>query len=97
VANGQTTNLTPHQGNVFFSASSLSPDGKTLLVTSNQKGGYQNVALLNVATRKLSWVTDTQWEASSGDFSHDGNWFTYTINAGWAHRSLPGERRHPPG
>jgi dipeptidyl aminopeptidase/acylaminoacyl peptidase len=81
VASGQTTNLTPHQGNVFFSASSLSPDGKTLLVSSNQKGGYQNVALLDVATRKLNWVTDTRWEATSGDFSHDGIWFTYMINA----------------
>jgi Tol biopolymer transport system component len=81
VATGTTTNLTPHQGNFLFSASSLSPDGKTLLVTSNQKGGYENVALLDLPSKKLSWVTDTQWEASSGDFSPDGKWFTYMINA----------------
>jgi dipeptidyl aminopeptidase/acylaminoacyl peptidase len=81
VASGKTTNLTPHQGNVIFVASSLSPDGKTLLVTSNQKGGYQNVALLDIATKKLDWVTDTQWEASSGDFSPKGETFTYSINA----------------
>ena len=81
VASGRTTNLTPHQGNVLFFASSLSPDGKTLLLTSNQKGGYQNVAMLDVATRKLEWVTDTQWEASAGDFSPNRERFTYTINA----------------
>ena len=81
VASGRTTNLTPHQGNVLFFASSLSPDGKTLLVTSNQKSGYQNVALLDVASKKLTWVTDTQWEAGAGDFSPDGKWFTYTLNA----------------
>jgi Tol biopolymer transport system component len=52
-ASGKSTNLTPHQGNVIFVATSLSPDGETLLVTSNQKGGYQNVALLGVATKKL--------------------------------------------
>jgi Tol biopolymer transport system component len=81
VASGKTTNLTPHQGNVLFFASSLSPDGTTLLVTSNQKGGYQNVALLDVATKKLDWVTDTQWEARSGDFSPNRETFTYTLNA----------------
>lgn len=81
VATGKLTNLTPHQGKVVAFASSLSPDGKTLLVTSNEHGGYQNVALLDIATRKLRWATDTHWEASSGDFSPDGRSFTYTLNA----------------
>ena len=81
VATGKTTNLTPHEGKVLNFAASLSPDGKTLLVTSNQKGGYQNVALLDVASKKLTWVTDTKWEAGAGDFSPKGDSFTYTINA----------------
>lgn len=81
VASGKTTNLTPHEGKVLNFASSLSPDGKTLLITSNQKGGYQNVALLDVGTRKLNWVTDTKWEANSGDFSPSGEFLTYTLNA----------------
>jgi dipeptidyl aminopeptidase/acylaminoacyl peptidase len=81
VASGKTTNLTAHQGQVLYVASSLSPDGKKLLITSNEKGGYQNVALLDIAGKKLAWVTDTKWEAGSGDFSPDGKWFTYTINA----------------
>jgi dipeptidyl aminopeptidase/acylaminoacyl peptidase len=80
VASGKTMNLTPHEGKVLNFGSSLSPDGKTLLITSNQKGGYQNVALLDVAARKLNWVTDTKWEASAGDFSPSGKSFTYTIN-----------------
>lgn len=81
LASGKTEDLTPHQGSVLYSASALSPDGKTLLITSNQKGGFQNVALLDVASKKITWTTDTQWEASSGDISPDGKWFTYTINA----------------
>src|SRR6266851_4867813 len=55
--------------------------GKTLLITSNEKGGYQNVGLLDIAGKKLAWVTETKWEAGSGDFSPDGKWITYTINA----------------
>jgi dipeptidyl aminopeptidase/acylaminoacyl peptidase len=81
VASGKTTNLTPHEGKVLNFASSLSPDGKTLLFTSNEKGGYQNVALLDIATKKRTWVTDTKWDASSGDFSPRGESFTYTVNA----------------
>ena len=61
-------------------ASSLSPDGATLLVSCDAKDGYMNVALLDVATKKLSWVTDTKWEAYSGNFSPDGQSFTYTLN-----------------
>jgi len=81
IATGKLQNLTPHQGKILFSASSLSPDGMTLLITSNQKNGYQNVALLDVTTKKLTWVTDTKWDADSGDFSPDGKSLTYVINA----------------
>jgi dipeptidyl aminopeptidase/acylaminoacyl peptidase len=80
VGTGKAENLTPHKGQVVCAASSLSPDGKTLLVTSNEKGGYQNVAVLDVATEKLTWVTNGRWEAQSGDFSPNGKAFTYAIN-----------------
>jgi len=78
---GNTTNLTAHQGQVLNQASALSKDGKTLLMTSNQNGGYQNVALLDIAGKKLTWVTHTKWEARAVDFSLDGERFTYAINA----------------
>ncbi|HXW90403.1 MAG TPA: S9 family peptidase [Terriglobales bacterium] len=81
VATGQQENLTPHQGDVTYSVSSVSPDGKTLLITSNEKGGYDNVALLDVASKKRSWATDVTWEASAGEFSPDSKSFTYILNA----------------
>jgi Tol biopolymer transport system component len=81
VATGNIANLTSHPGKVLNLASSLSPEGGSLLITSNQKAGYQNVALLDVVARKLTWVTDTKWEANAGDFSPTGKLFTYTLNA----------------
>lgn len=80
VATGRMENLTPHQGRVYYEATSLSPDGKTLLLTSNQKDGYNNVGLLDADTKKLTWVTDTQWEADSGEFSPNGKFFTYVLD-----------------
>ena len=81
VATGTATNLTPHQGQALYLASSVSPDGKTLLLTSNVKSGYQNVALLHLPKQPLTWVTDTKWEATAGDFASNGKSFTYAINA----------------
>src|SRR5215469_1541148 len=81
VATGQLENLTPHQGDVLYTMSSVSPDGKTLLITSNEKAGYDNVALVDIASKQRTWVTDTKWEASGGEFSPDGKNFTYIVNA----------------
>jgi dipeptidyl aminopeptidase/acylaminoacyl peptidase len=80
VATGKTENLTSHQGTIRYLGSSLSPDGGTILLSSDARGGYMNVALLDVATRKITWVTDSKWESSSGNFSPDGKRYTYTLN-----------------
>ncbi len=80
VATARTENLTPHEGEVVYSISSVSPDGRTLLVTSNAKGGYQNVGLLDVTTKALSWATSLEWDARAGDFSPGGESFTYSVN-----------------
>jgi len=81
VSTGTAENLTAHQGTIRYQPSSLSPDDANLLLSCDAKGGYTNVALLDVATKKLTWVTDTKWEAFSGNFSPDGKSFTYTLNA----------------
>ena len=78
-ATGRAENLTPNSKSASF-ASSLSPDGRTLLITSNEKGGYENVALLDVASKAVTWITDLKWEAGSNDFSPDGKWIAYVIN-----------------
>ncbi|MGZ7053475.1 MAG: TolB family protein, partial [Candidatus Angelobacter sp.] len=64
VSSGQTTNLTPHQGEQNFSATDISPDSKTVLITSNSGNAYNNAALLDVATRKISWLTSEKWEVT---------------------------------
>jgi dipeptidyl aminopeptidase/acylaminoacyl peptidase len=80
VATGKLENLTSHQGTIRYLASSLSPDGGTILLSSDAKGGYMNVALLEVASKKVTWVTDLKWEAYSGNFSPDGKNYSYIVN-----------------
>jgi dipeptidyl aminopeptidase/acylaminoacyl peptidase len=78
---GVAVKLTAHTGKQLVELSDVSPDGKTLLLTSNEKDGYANVVLFDVASKQMRWVTNTQWEASSGEFSPDGRSFTYSLNA----------------
>ena len=81
VASAKTTELTPHTGNVLYRAAAISPDGKAILLSSNEKGGFSNVALLDIASKKMKWLTDVQWEASAAEFSPDGKLALYVINA----------------
>jgi dipeptidyl aminopeptidase/acylaminoacyl peptidase len=76
---GDLENLTPHKGNTVYAASSLSADGRTLLITSN-KTGFNNVALLDIASKKITPVTGTQWDADAGNFAPNGSSFTYLVN-----------------
>jgi len=80
VSTGKAENLTSHQGTIRYLASSLSPDGGTILLSSDARGGYMNVALLDIASKKISWMTDLKWEAFAGQFSPDGKKYTYTVN-----------------
>ena len=75
VVSGKTTNLTAHSGKSSHTGSSVSRNGRQVLLASNEKGGFENIALLDTASRKMTWVTDTQWEASPGEFSPDGTHF----------------------
>jgi dipeptidyl aminopeptidase/acylaminoacyl peptidase len=80
LASGTVTNLTEHSGDKLFSAEHFSPDAKQILVTSDAANGYENVGLLDLATKKIKWLTQDKWEISAGDFSPDGRSLTWTAN-----------------
>jgi dipeptidyl aminopeptidase/acylaminoacyl peptidase len=80
VATGESTLLTPHQGEQLYSANDFAPEGKHLLITANAGNGYDNVGLLNIATKKIAWLTQDKWEINGGNFSPDGKVVTWTAN-----------------
>jgi dipeptidyl aminopeptidase/acylaminoacyl peptidase len=79
-AGGHAENLTPHQGEHRFMATDISPAGKTVLITSDAANGYQNAGLLDIPTKKITWITSGKWKVSSGQFSPDGKRVTWTAN-----------------
>ena len=80
VGAGQSTLLTPHEGEKLYSADDISPDGKRVLCTSNAANGYDNVGLIDIATKKISWLTQDKWEIHGGEFSPDGKHVTFGAN-----------------
>jgi dipeptidyl aminopeptidase/acylaminoacyl peptidase len=82
ISGGKPVNLTPHDnaGEHNFFASDISPDGKTVLITSNSGNGYNNVGLLDIASKKISWLTNDKWEINAGKFAPDGKRVTWTSN-----------------
>jgi len=80
VASGESTLLTPHQGEQLYEADDISPDKTKLLIASNAANGYDNVGLLDIASKKISWLTKDKWEISGGNFSPDGKSATWTAN-----------------
>ncbi|MFY9645133.1 MAG: S9 family peptidase [Terriglobales bacterium] len=80
VASAQSTLLTPHDGEKTYSANDVSPDGKSVLITSNAADGYDNVGILDIASKKIHWLTQDKWEISGESFSPDGKLLTYNAN-----------------
>jgi dipeptidyl aminopeptidase/acylaminoacyl peptidase len=75
-----STCLTPHSGDQTYSVAAFSPDGHTLLITSNAANGYDNVALLDVVTKHIIWITSDKWETHARSFSPDGLSIWWTAN-----------------
>ena len=80
VNSGESTLPTPHDGERLYQAEDISPDGKKLLISSNAVNGYENVGLLDIASKKLSWLTKEKWETHGANFSPDGKSVTWTTN-----------------
>ena len=80
VATAAAEELTPHKGKSVYRSNSLSPDGRLVLLSSGEKNAAENIAILEIATHKLTWVTDLYWDATPGEFSPDGTRFTYSVN-----------------
>ncbi|HEV7550133.1 MAG TPA: prolyl oligopeptidase family serine peptidase, partial [Candidatus Angelobacter sp.] len=79
-SNGRAVNLTAHTGEHTFVASDISPDGKFVLISSNAGNGYENAGLLDVTTKKITWLTNDKWEVTAGKFAPDGKRLTWAAN-----------------
>ena len=80
IARGHSTNITHHEGNRLFHGTDWSPDGKSILLTSNAANGSLNVGLLTIASQRIAWLTNDFWESSNGRFALNGKHVVWETN-----------------
>ncbi|HEU5402451.1 MAG TPA: prolyl oligopeptidase family serine peptidase, partial [Terriglobales bacterium] len=80
LATRKIENLTNHAKGQIFRAAGWSPDGKSLLITSDAKNGFMNVGVLEVASKQIKWLTDEKWEMQAIGFTPDGKGAMWTAN-----------------
>lgn len=81
VATGKTRELTPHHGQALILGSAVSPDGRWLSISSDERDGHSQAGLVDLSTRAVRWLTSGPWEADVGGFSPDGRAVAYLVNA----------------
>lgn len=76
----QTTLLTPHEGAAEFGSVHFAPDGHSIFLGTNDKREFYSLAQMNLVTKKVDIIDDTQWDLEATQMSEDGSLFAYTIN-----------------
>jgi len=81
VADGKMTALTPHTGDVTYSAETFDPASKFLYITSNQNNEFARVQRYELATGKVSEVEKADWDVMYTRFSRNGKYRVTAVNA----------------
>ncbi len=80
IAAKTVTHLTPHEGAAQFSDVRFMPDGHSLLFTTDDKREFQSLAQMDLATRRVDILDDTQWDVAGIEVSDNGGMLAYTLN-----------------
>ncbi len=73
------TLLTPHEGSAQFEVVDFLDDN-AILLGSNDKREFGNLARMNLTTKRIEFLDSTNWDLDAGALSDDGRTFAYTIN-----------------
>jgi dipeptidyl aminopeptidase/acylaminoacyl peptidase len=82
VATGQKTLLTPKGGKdkIAFGNAALARDGKSLYVTTDQGSEFQRLATMDLAGKKIDFLTSDTADVEDFDLSRDGKTLAYVTN-----------------
>ena len=80
IASKQVAYLTPHEGPAQFGDARFLPDGHSILLTTDDKREFQSLAQLDLRTKRVDILDDTQWDVSAVAVSVDGGMLAYTVN-----------------
>ncbi len=77
---GTTTRITPHEGNIKFSAQTFDPASTRLLLSSDEGGEFSHLRAYDLTTGKLSDFEKATWDIAFTYYSRDGRYRVTGIN-----------------
>ena len=80
VAGGKMKTITPHTGDVSYSAETFDPESKYLYLLSNQNNEFARVQRYELATGKVSEVEKADWDVMYTRFSRNGKYRVTAVN-----------------
>ena len=82
LSTGEVSWLTPHVGEAKYENPEFSKDGSHLYLLTNKGREFTGLALLNIATKELTWLDQREWDLEGLTISGDKQLLAYTVNAG---------------
>ncbi len=79
-ATGQSRILTPHTGDAVYNIIGFTDEDRSLLLVTDQDRDFQNLAKVDVATGKLTFLKDDNHDLLGGEISHDGRTLALLTN-----------------
>ncbi len=81
VASGTRTALTDPQAKISYGGGEFTRDGRSIVLTSDEGSEFSRLALLDIASRKVTpLVTDIKWDIEGFDLSDDGKTVAFVTN-----------------
>ena len=81
VASGTRTALTDPQAKISYGGGEFTRDGRGIVLTSDEGSEFSRLALLDIASRKVTpLVTDIKWDIEGFDLSDDGKTAAFVTN-----------------
>ena len=78
---GEPRLLTPHTGNVAYTAYDFTPDGKSLLIGTNQNGEFTEALTHDLATGASTPLIQAHWDVMFVSYSPSGRYRVSALNA----------------
>jgi dipeptidyl aminopeptidase/acylaminoacyl peptidase len=82
LSTGEVDWLTLHDGEASFDNPQFSKDGKQIYFLTNKDREFTGLASLNISSKEISWLDETDWDLEELTISSDKNLLAYAINEG---------------
>jgi len=76
----ETVHLTPHNEAALFGDVHFTPDGNSIILSTNQNGEFVALSKMDLATKKTEALSKASWDLDATAFSNNDKMFAYTIN-----------------